>query len=156
MTDPQENEAREGRNPLSNIGINNQLANAERYLNAQTAVGELLHLLSSIREYEARVLQALRSFGVDPDRPQGGAAPSRAEALKEYIAKRPDLTVRVVDVPGILRTLGFVSKQAKPQKNWLYAKHSKARDYFDVKDGIVKLKPGIRNSPPTSPSHPKT
>lgn len=103
-----------------------------------------VRLAELIRE-KVRIERALALLKDTPEQVVPVVKKSRAELLHQYLLHQMD-GVRITEVPKLLAELGHQSRSPNPQTNWLYQDRC-ARRWFEVKGGLVTLRPQLRASP---------
>jgi len=96
---------------------------------------------------EARIVEALEALGDSPLTAR--SKKSRPEAIRDYLVDHPNELVTTKMVKADPAKYGIITASPKLHLNWLYGRHNPtARNFFDIKKGIIRLRPGINKDTP--------
>ena len=96
---------------------------------------------------EARIIEALEALGENPLTAKWQK--SRPEAIRDYLMDHPNEIVTTKMVKADPAKYGIITASPKLHLNWLYGRQNPtARKFFDIKKGVIRLRPGITKDTP--------
>jgi hypothetical protein len=83
--------------------------------------------------------------------PAAVASDNRCEALRNYLTDHPHEVVTTRLLRADPSKYGIITSSTRFQLNWLYGKNNPtARKFFNVANGVIMLRSGIAENPPSS------
>ena len=111
---------------------------------------EIQHHRTELQKHqaeEARIIGALEALGQEPLTAK--SQKSRPEAVRDYLVDHPNEIVATKMVKADPAKYGIITTSPKLHLNWLYGRQNPtARKFFDIRKGVIKLRPGVTKDTP--------